>query len=159
MTNNRVYDIKIAIERLKKYCSIQDRCQQDVIKKIKNWGLTKNSQDYILEILIQESYIDELRYTKSFCRGKFNIKKWGRNKIKYELKKKNISNNCILEGLNEIDEPSYLETMEKIFKNKQENKLEKNIFIKNNKIASFLINKGYESNLVWDIIKQKNNKI
>ena len=90
MTNNRVYDIKIAIERLKKYCSIQDRCQQDVIKKIKNWGLTKNSQDYILEILIQESYIDELRYTKSFCRGKFNIKKWGRNKIKYELKKKII---------------------------------------------------------------------
>ena len=159
MTNNRVYDINIAIERLKKYCSVQDRCQQDIIKKIKHWGLTKNSQDHILEILIQESYIDELRYAKSFCRGKFNIKKWGRNKIKYELKNKNISNNCILEGLNEIDEFSYLETMEKIYKKKKENILEKNIFIKNNKIASFLINKGYESNLVWDRIKQKNNKI
>lgn len=156
MTNNRIYNIKIAIERLKKYCSTQDRCQQEVIKKMQNWGLTQHSQDHILEILIQESYVDELRYAKSYCRGKFNIKKWGKNKIKYELKNKNISDNCITEGLNEIDDYLYLNTLEKIYKKKKENTLEKNIFIKNNKIALFLINKGYESNLVWDRIKEKN---
>jgi len=156
MTNNRIYNIKVAIERLKKFCSIQDRCQQDVINKLRNWGLTQNSQDHILEILINESYIDEMRYAKSFCRGKFNIKKWGKNKIKYELKKKNISKNCIAEGLNEIDDCSYLNILEKIYNKKKENTSEKNIIIKNNKIAAFLISKGFERNLVWEVIKEKN---
>ncbi len=156
MTNNRIYNIKVAIERLKKFCSIQDRCQQDVINKLRNWGLTQNSQDHILEILINESYIDEMRYAKSFCRGKFNIKKWGKNKIKYELKKKNISKNCISEGLNEIDDCSYLNILEKIYNKKKENTSEKNIIIKNNKIAAFLISKGFERNLVWEVIKEKN---
>tara|TARA_B100000963_G_scaffold81101_1_gene68993 strand:+ start:15830 stop:16309 length:480 start_codon:yes stop_codon:yes gene_type:complete len=156
MTNNRIYNIKVAIERLKKFCSIQDRCQQDVINKLRNWGLTQNSQDHILEILINESYIDEMRYAKSFCRGKFNIKKWGKNKIKYELKKKNISKNCIAEGLNEIDDCSYLNILEKIYNKKKENTSEKNIIIKNNKIAAFLISKGFERNLVWEVIKDKN---
>jgi len=156
MTNNRIYNIKVAIERLKKFCSIQDRCQQDVINKLRNWGLTQNSQDHILEILINESYIDEMRYAKSFCRGKFNTKKWGKNKIKYELKKKNISKNCIAEGLNEIDDCSYLNILEKIYNKKKENTSEKNIIIKNNKIAAFLISKGFERNLVWEVIKDKN---
>ena len=156
MTDNRIYNIKVAIERLKKFCSIQDRCQQDVINKLRNWGLTQNSQDHILEILINESYIDEMRYAKSFCRGKFNIKKWGKNKIKYELKKKNISKNCIAEGLNEIDDCSYLNILEKIYNKKKENTSEKNIIIKNNKIAAFLISKGFERNLVWEVIKEKN---
>lgn len=155
MTNNRIYNIKVAIERLKKFCSIQDRCQQDVVNKMKNWGLSQNSQDHILEILIQENYIDELRYAKSFCKGKFNIKKWGKNKIKYELKNKNISKNCIAEGLNEIDDYSYLNTLEKIYKKKKDNTIEKNIYVKNNKIARFLISKGFESNLVWGKIKEK----
>ena len=62
----RVYNIKVAIERLKNYCSLQDKCQWQIIQKMKEWGLLKISQNHILEILIQEGYVDEERYSKSF---------------------------------------------------------------------------------------------
>ena len=103
MHNKRVYDIKIAIERLKNYCALQDRCQWDVTQKMKEWGLLEMTQNHILEILIQEKYVDEERFTQSFCRGKFLIKKWGKVKITNELKKKKISDICIKKGLEEID--------------------------------------------------------
>jgi len=151
MTNNRVYDIKIAIERLKKYCSIQDRCQQDVIKKIKHWGLTKNSQDYILEILIQESYIDELRYAKSFCRGKFNIKKWGRLKIKKHLMAKGISNRCIEIGISEIDENDYSKTLSDLISKYHLRNGSKNRY----QLVKYFSNKGFEKDLIFQILEEK----
>ena len=78
MPNKRVYDIKIAIERLRNYCALQDKCQWDVIQKMQEWGLLKISQDHILELLIEEKYVDEERYSRSFCRGKFRIKNGGK---------------------------------------------------------------------------------
>ena len=90
MNDKRVYDIQIAIERLKNYCALQDRCQWDVTQKMNEWGLLEMTQNHILEILIQEKYIDEERFAESFCRGKFLIKKWGKIKISNELKKKKI---------------------------------------------------------------------
>ena len=66
MPEKKVYNIKIAVERLKDYCALQDRCQWDVIQKMKEWGLLKVSQDHILELLIQEKYIDE-RLSKKEC--------------------------------------------------------------------------------------------
>jgi len=107
MRNKRVYDIKIALERLKNFCTLQDRCQFDVIQKMKEWGLLELTQDHILEILITDKYIDEERYAQSFCRGKFRIKKWGRMKITSELRKKQISNICINKGLKEIEDEEY----------------------------------------------------
>ena len=154
MNSKRVYDIKVATDRLKDYCAIQDRCQLEVIKKMKDWGLLKITQEYILAILIQERYVDEERYSKSFCRGKFKIKKWGKRKIINELKKKHISENCILNGLKEIDEVQYLKELESLYQKKRNNIHEKNHFIKKKKIATYLINKGYESNLVWDKVRE-----
>ena len=104
MRNKRVYDIKIALERLKNFCTLQDRCQFDVIQKMKEWGLLELTQDHILELLITDKYIDEERYAQSFCRGKFRIKNWGKRKITNELKRKQISTICINIGLKEIDE-------------------------------------------------------
>ena len=154
MTNQRIYNINIALDRLKKYCAIQDRCQQDITKKMQHWGLMQDSQDHILEILIQEGYVNELRYAKSFCRGKFKIKKWGRIKIIYELQKKDISEICIKQGLEEIDETTYHNELEKIYKKRKNNIIEANSFIRKKKIAKFLIDKGYESNLVWDKLSE-----
>ncbi|MEC7646231.1 MAG: regulatory protein RecX [Bacteroidota bacterium] len=145
-------DIKIAIEKLKKYCAVIDRCKWDVIQKIKSSNLMKTKQDDILKILIQEKYIDEERYSRLFCRGKFKIKKWGKNKIIHELKKKHISKICINKGLLEINENEYLKELNIQYQKKKKTINEKNQFIKKKKIATYLINKGYESNLVWNKI-------
>jgi regulatory protein len=154
MPNKRVYDIKIAIERLRNYCALQDKCQWDVIQKMQEWGLLKISQDHILELLIKEKYVDEERYSRSFCRGKFRIKKWGKIKITNELKKKYISEVCITKGLEEINDSEYQEELDKQYHKKNETLKEKNKFIKKKKIAVYLISKGYESNLVWDKLRE-----
>ena len=72
----------------KNYCSSQDRCLDDIRKKLKNFDLTKDEEDKIIKTLFNEDYLNEKRFAKSYCRGKFNINKWGRVKIEYELRKK-----------------------------------------------------------------------
>ena len=158
MHNKRVYDIKIAIERLKNYCALQDRCQWDVTQKMKEWGLLEMTQKHILEILIQEKYVDEERFTQSFCRGKFLIKKWGKVKITNELKKKKISDICIKKGLEEIDLTEYDLLLENLLTKKNDTLRDKNHLTRKSKLARFLIQRGFEGNLVWDKIREFSNK-
>ena len=154
MHNKRVYDLKIAIERLKNYCALQDRCQWDVTQKMKEWGLLEMTQNHILEILIQEKYVDEERFAQSFCRGKFIIKKWGKVKITNELKKKKISDICIKKGLEEIELSEYNLLLENLLTKKNDTLRDKNHFTRKSKLARFLIQRGFEGNLVWDKIRE-----
>ena len=80
MQSKRVYKISEAKERIKDFCSLQDKCQWDVRKKLSQWGLLENTKDLIMMELIEDGFIDEERFSKLFCRGKFRIKKWGRLK-------------------------------------------------------------------------------
>ena len=148
------YDVINAIERLKKYCVLQDKCKWDASQKMQTWKLNKKTQQNILELLIKEKYIDEERYAKSFCRGKFKIKKWGKLKIISALKRKYISVENINIGIKEINKNEYLETLEDLYQKKKKSTRIINTHIKNKRIAEFLINKGYESNLVWNKIKK-----
>ena len=158
MHNKRVYDINIAIERIKNYCALQDRCQWDVIQKLREWGLQQATKDHILEILITNKFIDEERFSTSFCRGKFRIKNWGKRKIVNELRRKQISSICINTGLKEIDENEYNLVLEKLFYQKGSSIKDKNQFIRKTKIANFLIQRGFENNLVWDKIRELSDK-
>ncbi len=158
MHNKRVYDINIAIERIKNYCALQDRCQWDVIQKLREWGLQQATKDHILEILITNKFIDEERFSTSFCRGKFRIKNWGKRKIINELRRKQISSICINTGLKEIDEKEYDLVLQKLFYQKERSIKDKNQFIRKTKIANFLIQRGFENNLVWDKIRELSDK-
>jgi regulatory protein len=154
MPNKMENIIKAAIERLRNYCALEDKCQWDVIQKMQEWGLLEDSQNHILELLIEEKYVDEERYSRSFCRGKFRIKKWGKIKISNELKKKKISEVSINKGLEEISNFEYQEELDMQYHKKKKFIKEKNYFIKKKKIATYLINKGYESNVVWNKLKE-----
>lgn len=154
MHSKRIYDINMAIERLKNYCAIQDRCQLDVIQKMREWGLLDATQDHLLELLIEGQYVNEERYSRAFCRGKFKMKKWGKLRIINELKKKRISDVCIANGLEEIDDIEYRRVLNNIYQRQKERIKEKNHFIKKKKIATYLINKGYESDLVWEKLRE-----
>tara|TARA_B110000444_G_C18626051_1_gene494550 strand:- start:196 stop:672 length:477 start_codon:yes stop_codon:yes gene_type:complete len=158
MHNKRVYDISIAIERIKNYCASQDRCQWDVLQKMKEWGLQQATKNYIIEILINEQYVNEKRFSASFCRGKFRIKNWGKRKIINELKRKNISTNCINSGLKEIDDTNYNQVLDKLLYQKNDAIKDNNHFTRKKKIANFLIQRGFESNLVWDKVRKLRHK-
>ena len=151
MTKEKNYTI--IINDLKKYCSIQERCEWDIAQKMKTLSISKIAQNKILKQLIKEKYLDEERYTKSFCRGKFKINKWGRNKIKAEMKKKNISELCINEGLKEINPHDYHQELDNQYHKKKNITHEKNNYKKETKIALYLISKGYERDLIWKKIR------
>ena len=158
MYNKRVYDIRIALERIKSYCALQDRCQWDVLQKLSEWGLQQATKDHILELLITDKFVDEERFSVSFCRGKFRIKNWGKHKITNELKRKQISIICINIGLKEIDDNDYNQVLEKLFHQKNNILKDKSHFTRKTKIASFLIQRGFENNLVWDKIRELSDK-
>ena len=142
---------RITIKKLEKYCSLSERCRFDVRKKLNNLKIYVN-QNQIIDHLIEKNYINEERYALLYCKSKFNLKKWGKIKIAYQLKKKGIPENIINSSLNTITKENYLKLIKRLINKKSELIDEKNIYKKNTKIARYLYQKGYEIDLVWKII-------
>jgi regulatory protein len=142
-----------AIQKLKYYCSYQERCHSEVISKLYDLGVYKNEHDEIISILIQENYLNEERFATQFAGGKFRMKQWGKTKIKYELKGKQISEYCIKKALATIPTADYLQTAQKLFDAKSNTlKSEKNVFIKKRKLQDYLMQKGYEINIIRELM-------
>ena len=144
-----------ALQKIKHFCSYQERNHQEVKEKLYSFGLYKMDVEMLLSQMIEENYLNEERFAIAFVGGRFRIKKWGRVKIRYELKQKRISDYCIKKGLASITEDDYIKTLQKLFTEKKTSlKLEKNIFIKKQKIQSFLMQRGFEPQLISGLIQQ-----
>ena len=154
MQNNKVYTVKEATERIQSYCAIQDRCQWEVEKKMKEWGISDEIIENILTDLILDKFVNEERFSESFCRGKFRIKKWGKVKIENELKIKNISKNCIDKGLLQIEKKEYIKVLKDLYLKKRDSLKDTNQFIRKGKIVKHLQQKGFESKLIWELINK-----
>ena len=154
MQNNKVYTVKEATERIQSYCAIQDRCQWEVEKKMKEWGISDEIIENILTDLILDKFVNEERFSESFCRGKFRIKKWGKVKIENELKIKNISKKCINKGLLQIEKKEYIKVLKDLYLKKRDSLKDTNQFIRKGKIARHLQQKGFESKLIWELINK-----
>lgn len=110
--------------------------------------------DHIIGHLIKENYLNEERFARSFARGKFRIKKWGRNRIIAELKKRRISKFNIRAALSELEEEAYLETFDALAKKRLSQLSETNLQRKRKKLADYLFYRGWESHLVYAKIKE-----
>ena len=154
MQNNKVYTVKEATERIHSYCAMQDRCQWEVERKMKEWGISDEIIENILTDLILDKFVDEERFSESFCRGKFRIKRWGKVKIKNELKIKKISKNCINKGLLQIENKEYMKVLKDLYIKKRNSLKDTNQFIRKGKIAKHLQQKGFESKLIWELINK-----
>jgi regulatory protein len=142
-----------ALPRAKHYCAYQERCHSEVKEKLYDFGLNKKEVDEILSQLIEENYLNEERFAIHFAGGKFRMKHWGRVKIKYELRKKQVSDYCIRKALASLDDDAYMKTLQKLFDEKLRTlKSEKNIFIKKRKLQDHLLQKGFEAELVRELI-------
>ena len=103
-----------AFQKIKQYCAYQERCHKEVAEKLYGYGLYKKEVEIILTNLIEENFLNEERFAIAFAGGKFRMKQWGRVKIKYDLKQKGVSNFCITLALKEIDEETYLKTVQSV---------------------------------------------
>tara|TARA_B100001989_G_C24486513_1_gene437254 strand:- start:260 stop:727 length:468 start_codon:yes stop_codon:yes gene_type:complete len=152
MMNGKIFDVKIVKERIRHYCAVMDRCQFQVITKLKSYGVSDALADEILIELIQNKYLDEERFARSFCSGKFKIKRWGRNKIAFELSKLKVPKSCILLAMSEIDNIDYKNVIRHLANKKMASLKDKNSYVRKKKVVDSLLRKGYESELVWSYV-------
>jgi regulatory protein len=142
-----------ALQKAKQYCAYQERCHSEVKEKLYSLGMNKKEVDELLSELISDNYLNEERFAMQFAGGKFRIKQWGRVKIKYALKQKQVSEYCIKKALKAIDETDYTKTAEKLFEQKLKTlRSEKNIFIKKRKLQDHLLQKGFETSVISKLI-------
>ena len=135
------------------YCIYQERTQQEVREKLKSWGVSPAEAEEVIAWLICENFINEGRYARQFAGGKFRVKKWGRRKITYELKSRGISPNGVREALTEIDEEEYIQTLKGLASAKAATlSQETNPLILQKKVTSYLLMKGYEPDLIREIM-------
>ena len=142
----------MAIVKLRKYCDYQERCHQEVRNKLLELGVYGMDLEEVIIQLIQEGHLNEERYAKSFVRGKFRIKRWGRIRLLHELKRKNISSYCIQSGLEEIDEEDYHQAILYNIK-----KARSAGHVSDFDIVQYTTRKGFEAELVKSVLK-KNSK-
>ena len=151
---NENFTINEIEQKLKRYCSYQDRCHSEVEKKLKEFDLIEEAKNKILFNLINENYLNESRFSENFVRGKFKIKNWGKIKIVQELKTRNISDINIKRGLMEIDEVEYKNKLENIFNKKLSSLGNQSVINKKKKIFSYLSYRGWETNLIYEKINK-----
>lgn len=146
--------LKEAQLKLEYYCSYQDRCHQEVVQKCYDLGMNSNEVDAIVVHLLQNNFLNEERFARSFARGKHRIKSWGKIRIVNELKQRHVSATNIKLALTEISEEAYHETLDKVAEKHWETIREINIQKKKKKFCDYLLRKGWESNLVYDKLKE-----
>ncbi|HUH36104.1 MAG TPA: regulatory protein RecX [Moheibacter sp.] len=141
-------------EKMAHYCAYQDRCHWEVENKMREFNLIPEAWDLIMIELIQQNFLNEERFARSFARGKFNQKKWGKMKIRQALRQKRVPEKLIELGLTEIDEAMYLETLEELFLKKSDELVhERDSFKKQAKIRNYLLQKGFESELIYGLFR------
>jgi regulatory protein len=151
--NKQYHSKEEALQKAKQYCAYQERCHAEVKEKLYSFGMNKKEVDELLSELISENYLNEERFAIQYAGGKFRIKHWGKVKIKYSLKQKQVSEYCIKKALTAIDESEYHKTLEKLFEQKLKTlKAEKNIFTKKRKLQDHLMQKGFETGLISKLI-------
>ena len=150
----KTYSSDEAKGKILRYCAYQERCHQEVRIKLFQLGLSENEVDETIADLITQGFLNEERFARTFAGGKFRIKKWGRLKIVQGLEAKGVTIHCIRSGLKEIDEHDYLETLTAILKKKNEEIEEPNRYVRRDKISKYAIQRGFEPELVWRILKE-----
>lgn len=147
-------DLSQIKKKLADYCVYQDRSHYEVEQKLKELRtLNEDERGEILIWLIQNNFLNEERFSKSYARGKFYQKKWGKNKIKQGLKQKRIPTNLIDKGIEEINEEDYKSTLMELTEKKWKIIRESEVYLKKKKIYNYLLQKGYEYNLINEILK------
>jgi len=144
---------EIILQKLRKYCDYQDRCHEEVRTKLLNIKVYGDELEEVMATLITEDYLNEERYARSYARGKFRMKRWGKRKILQHLKFKKISAYCIKKAMTEIDDDEYRNTLETLLSKYIEKQSEANPFLLYQKAQKHGISKGYENALIKEVLQ------
>jgi len=144
-----------ALQKLKHYCGYQERSHSEVKEKLYSLGVWKKDHDEILAALIEENYLNEERFALTFARGKFRLKQWGRVKIKYELKQRQVSEYSIKKALKQIEEDEYMASLKKLANDRYASLKGEQYLVRKKKTIDYLMQKGYEPGLIQLVITEQ----
>lgn len=150
MNRSSKYSLLEAKQKIEAFCAYQERCDLEVRQKLQSWYLHSEDIDILISDLISHNFLNEERFAEAYVSGKFRIKQWGRIKIRQSLKQKKISDYSINKALSQINDEEYILTLQTLAENKivkAKNDWERKI-----KIKSYLASKGYENDLINDVL-------
>lgn len=148
-----VYTAEQALEALQHYCAYQDRCHKEAREKLYELGYGGEPAEEIIVDLIRDKYLDEERFARSYARGKFKMKRWGRYRIRNELKQRQISAYCIKKAMTEIDDAEYFDTLCRELERRNEiEKPGQHPYLRRRRLADYMVKRGFESGLVWQAL-------
>ncbi len=147
-----------ALQKLKHFCAYQERCHSEVREKLYSLGVWKKDHDPIIATLIEENYLNEERFAIAFAGGKFRIKHWGKTRIRYELKQKQVSEYSIRKALKQIEETTYLAVLHKLATDKFRSLKGEQHLVRMKKTMDYLLQKGFESDLIRKTVEDLSGK-
>lgn len=150
---------QVVLRKIKDYCRYQPRTHQQVRQKLYGWTLAKNTVETLLAALIEEGLVNESRFAVSYAGDRVRVNRWGRNKVRMELWKRQISSYCIKEAIATVDPVHYEKEMRRLAAKKWASFQGKGLHpgVRAKRTANFLIGKGYEPNVVWKLIGELKN--
>ena len=148
-------DEKVILEKMRSYCMYQDRCVQEVIKKLTRLQVIAKTKSKIIDHLIEDDYLNEVRFAKSFIQGKLRIKKWGRIKLNYELRIRGIKKFIIDEEINKISKEDYYDYFNE-FSNNKIKTLKGSKEQKKRSFVNYFTYRGWENNLIYEKLNEIN---
>jgi len=151
-TPKKNWSLEDARGKLETFCAYQERCIWELRRKLFEKGIQGQSVDKILAELEASGFVDEERFARSYARGKFRIKKWGKGRISQELKLRQISSTLIQLGLSEIDGDEYFATLEREAEKKWEKTKEQDAYKKKYLVTHYLMSKGFEQDLIQEAL-------
>jgi len=146
------WTVEEAEEKIAAFCAYQERCAWEVRRKLYEKGIAEPQIEKLIDFLLREKFIDEERYARAFSRGKFRLKKWGKNRIRMELKMRQVPEDLIRKGLLEIDPTEYYDTLLSETEKKWEKTKEPDLYKKRFKVVGYLMQRGFEQDLVQEAI-------
>ncbi len=150
MQSKKTYTLQEATRKLEHYCAYQERCHQEVRQKLEGMYMIPEAIDVIIVHLLKHNFLNEERFAKTFVSGKFKIKAWGRRRLTFELKKKDISKVNINQALKAIENEEYIEVFNDLAEKKANSIKESDKFKKRKKLIDYLLYRGWESYLVYE---------
>ena len=159
MPSFQSYTLTEATKKIERYCAYQERCHQEVRRKLQQMRMIPEAIDHIMAHLIQNDFLNEQRFADNFVSGKFRIKKWGRNRIQRELQQRDISQFAINSALKAIQEEEYLSVFSELAGKRWQQLRDEDLQKKKRKLMGYLIYRGWESNLIYPKIEELLGKV
>ncbi|MGZ0015996.1 regulatory protein RecX [Yeosuana sp. AK3] len=150
MQTKKTYTLQEATKKMEHYCAYQERCHKEVAQKLKDMYMIPEAMDVIIVHLLQHNFLNEERFAKTFVSGKFKFKNWGKRRLTFELKQKDVSKVNINQALAEISDDEYVGVFNDLAEKKAHSIKETNLLKKKKKFIDYFLYRGWESHLVYE---------